>query len=977
MSREVVVESIITSESETREFRGLVLPNGLRVVLVSDPTAEKAAAALSVSVGHFSDPAAAAGLAHFCEHMLFLGTAKYPDESEYQNYISKNGGSSNASTSMEHTQYYFDVRSDALAGALDRFASFFVSPLFTESATGREMNAVHSEHTKNLQSDGHRLFILDKLSCSREHPFSKFGTGNLETLNVDGIRDMLLAFHAKHYAASRMNLAVVGKEPLDELQALVLPLFADVRDFDSQPDPITVKPWDAEQLGMMYELAPVRELLQLDLSFPLPAQPPVYLKKPARLLSHLIGHEGPGSLISLLRRRGWATGLSAGSAYDFTDCSVFNVGIELTQVGATHVDDIMKLVFEYIAILRVHGVPSWTFDEVKAVADMTLRFYEKTSPMSTSTTLIGNMRRYPLRDAIRAPYYYESFDADLVRETVALLRPDNMIAKFTAPEVAERATETERWYAARYRAFRLSAETLASLAAAAPGTTPELHLPERNPFIATDFSLVPLPAVDAPPAAPTMVVDDARVRAWHRYDHVFRRPRSSIFLQLNSPVSYATPLDVVCARLLIELVSEDLIEYSYFAEIAGLQFSMSPTLAGMQINFQGYSQKMPELVAAVTRRLRSIVPTPDRFAVQREAVQRYLVNLTRQQPYMFAMTLSRALTDEHFVYFLDQHKAAMEVTLDDVLAFQKTYLDTVQIEALIEGNVSVEDAKMISLDAAAALNTVGRARDALFRQGSIELAPTDHLAFGLPSTNPDEVNNAVIVRYEAGLYEPRKHSILSLIESIASEPAFSQLRTREQLGYIVAIQMRVSSAATLGLQVIVQSHVKDPVYLHHRVAQFMQRFSSQLAATEPDVFKSFVDSLINQRLEKAKTCAEEAQRHWPDVSDGLYRFDRREKQVEELRTITLAEVVAFYEREIVAAGPIGNLATYVFGNKHPVRAPSAFSASEVPAEGDEAVGDAAASEAVAAKLVQVETVAGMRDLIGKRPLYPQLTPQTN
>ena len=99
----------------------------------------KASACMDVMVGHFNDPVELPGLAHFCEHMLFLGTRKYPEESEYKRYITANGGSCNASTSMEHTSYHFEIASNALDGILDRFAQFFIHPLFEESATNREL----------------------------------------------------------------------------------------------------------------------------------------------------------------------------------------------------------------------------------------------------------------------------------------------------------------------------------------------------------------------------------------------------------------------------------------------------------------------------------------------------------------------------------------------------------------------------------------------------------------------------------------------------------------------------------------------------------------------------------------------------------------------------------------------------------------------------------------------------------------------
>ena len=79
---------------------------------------------------------------------------------------------------------YFDVSPDHLSGALDRFSQFFVCPLFTESATDREVNAVNSEHEKNIPNDTWRINQIEKAIANPSHDFSKFGTGNIQTLDV-------------------------------------------------------------------------------------------------------------------------------------------------------------------------------------------------------------------------------------------------------------------------------------------------------------------------------------------------------------------------------------------------------------------------------------------------------------------------------------------------------------------------------------------------------------------------------------------------------------------------------------------------------------------------------------------------------------------------------------------------------------------------------------------------------------------------
>ena len=141
-------------------YRRFTLDNGLKVILLSDPKLNKSSASLAVAVGSYTDPAGRQGLAHFLEHMLFLGTEKYPDEADYGNYLKTNGGYNNAYTAGDHTNYLFEIRHEAFEGALDRLAQFFIAPLFTPKFTEREMNAVNSENQKNLENNVAAAFQL-------------------------------------------------------------------------------------------------------------------------------------------------------------------------------------------------------------------------------------------------------------------------------------------------------------------------------------------------------------------------------------------------------------------------------------------------------------------------------------------------------------------------------------------------------------------------------------------------------------------------------------------------------------------------------------------------------------------------------------------------------------------------------------------------------------------------------------------------
>ena len=141
---------IIKSRCDKRVYKHVQLPNGVRCILISDKETDKSAASLDVKVGCSLDPKPLYGTAHFLEHMLFMGTEKYPSENEYSQFIQNNGGMNNAYTSLTNTNYHFDCSNEAFEEALDRFAQFFICPNFSESGAEREVKAVDSEFNQSL-----------------------------------------------------------------------------------------------------------------------------------------------------------------------------------------------------------------------------------------------------------------------------------------------------------------------------------------------------------------------------------------------------------------------------------------------------------------------------------------------------------------------------------------------------------------------------------------------------------------------------------------------------------------------------------------------------------------------------------------------------------------------------------------------------------------------------------------------------------
>ena len=177
---------IVKSPIDKREYTSILLDNQLEIMLVSDPSIEKSAAALSVAVGSLQEPTEFGGLAHYLEHMLFLGTKSFPKVGNYGEFVTRNGGSQNAYTQLDHTNYMVAVNNDAYDEALSRFSGFFYEATLDESYADKERNAVHSEWSMKGPNDWVILEQLNGLTLNLEHPVSQFNWGNLDSLSDKG-----------------------------------------------------------------------------------------------------------------------------------------------------------------------------------------------------------------------------------------------------------------------------------------------------------------------------------------------------------------------------------------------------------------------------------------------------------------------------------------------------------------------------------------------------------------------------------------------------------------------------------------------------------------------------------------------------------------------------------------------------------------------------------------------------------------------
>jgi len=906
---------------------------------VQDPTAVTGAAAMVTEAGFLNDPVAFPGLAHFCEHMLFLGTEKFPDEGAFQRYVTTAGGSNNAFTAADETTYFFDVQSASLPGALERFAGFFTGPLFTPTATSREVNAIDSEHSKNLQSDFWRYEQLFKLRADQSHPYAKFGTGNKETLKGGdaSARDALLKFHSRYYQADRMGLALVGPQSLQELRALAVKNFAAVpvadpplpiasAEYDSLPLPF--RPADPPEATLM---VPVKDTRNLKLTWCLPTEDvnEFLQTKPEDVWSLLVQNRGAGGLTPLLKKRGWANGVFAGTEEFTRSFVILSITVDLTLEGLKKWKDVASLLFSYLRMLANNGVPEYLVTEYRTMLKTGFEYAEPAAPESFATTAVSRLELYPPEQWVTGP---STLAPGTERGTQRLLEfvadPRKALITLIAKSVEPEAPLSEPIYGTKYGMLGLSNEVEAWAKAEAP---PELALPAPNPFLPKDLSIRCKDCVAPAPqdVAPRVLIREPGLLVHFLPDAIFKRPKAFQFLLFRSPLLEKSAQTAATTSIFQSVLAETLQESTYQAALAGLGASVAADYSGLLLTAQGYSSRLPELVDYIAKQIKTAELAPEVFELVRERLRLGLANAKQKQPVGLA-SYERSLSLETPRYPVEELEAAVTAaTLQDVQDFQRALFPECYLEAFVAGNVAEDDARRAVSAARAALPASGALADESIPQRKVRVLPPGRTLRQSVAPNAAEANSACEVYLQVGPDVGDDWLHLLVLSRVLSERFYTELRTNQQLGYIVQSAV-TESEGVRGLVLTVQSNVVGPPEVEERMNTFLKDFRDVLATLAEEELDAYRVALATQSTDVDKRLAGQVSRFWSEIVTRRYDYSRPWTSARRLRGVTREGLLGFFDARI-APGASGHrrLATHVFA---PRAAPKELVVDSLPEE---------------------------------------------
>lgn len=826
---------ILNPSLAKRETEKLILENGIKVLLISDKETPQSSAALCVGSGSWDDDYP--GMAHFVEHMLFMGTEAYPNESEYMQFIKDHGGEVNAYTAADRTVYTFSIHNNAYPQAIDRFSHFFIDPLFSTSCRQRELNAVDNEHAKNIEHDGWRQYMIFKETGNPDHPNYKFSTGNKDTL-CEISQSNLKNWYSNHYNANCMYLVTISPLSIAEMRDLVVTKFSPITNAPYQKKKPQGPLLSEQQKGNMIFIKPVKDLKTLSLCWEIPSMFSAHLEeKIPEFIAYILNKEVEGSLFAQLTKENIAESFHVSCTRWSKNNLLFNINVSLTDSGLLQIDRAILYIFAAFERLRIEKLPDYLFQEFKTMATIDYQYQSREDAFemaseAASDLLYEELSSYPMKTKIPTV-----FPSEKIYSFLNALKPSECVYSVIADpnKVGVILDRREKWMQTEYTVIPIDQKKLQAWQK--PGVHPKINLPRQNPYLPTQLTLQNAPSQEIP----TLIHQDEGSEVYLSLDNYYRIPETVFIFQLKSPLLKQTPKAQVLADLwsyaFLDLLAEDL----SFAKDAGIQLELRLEPLKVLFCIHGLSEKSPLLTKKIFQALKQVVCSQEKFQVYASSLAAKYKNNSKELPlYQALKQMGEVIFDQPTTH--EKLLALQKTSLKDLSDFSEKFSQCLYMQVLLHGNLNQE----LATDLYREIQTILAAKPYPLQsqvKAKVLLLPNLDGPYKLVSTTNQQGAAALLLLQEGSL-SFESWATQKILSQALESAFFETLRTKQQTAYI-AKAWDDQKEKQLLQYFAVQSSTHTPTDLLARFELFLEDFSKNLSIEIPlERFEKIRASLI-------------------------------------------------------------------------------------------------------------------------------------
>jgi len=916
--------SVITSPSDTNEYRVINIDNGLTAMLISDSKTDSSAASIDYGAGSFFDffevegkKEGVAGLAHFHEHMLFLGSKEYPGEDDFNNLLTKYSGKDNAFTAEEHTNFHFQCHNEGFRDVLKVWAAFFKNPLMTESSMYREMNQVHLEYTKDVPQDGWREWTMIKQTGKKGHPFQKFDIGSIETLNDTNIHTYLVDWHNKFFSAEIASLAIYSNETLDTLEKWVEDVFKDISSHPMEYPLVDGHPYSQGGLNKRYWVKPIDDVNSIDILWQIPVTYYKYRVPALEWIFSMIDFKGPGGLEDKLIQMDLATSVNSDETTVARTFGIILVSVKLTEHGLTQIEEIVSLVLQYIRLILEEGLnDDWRFKDYTDLDAFSWKYYTRPddSLYSYVSDIASNMHiRQPadmLYPRFQCPPERYVWDKTIIRSVLESLTPESLNLLVFTKQHNYTICETEEYFKVKYQVETIPNTTIAKWAAA---TIPEsFKLAPKNLWTIKNTDLYKDPNVTNPtvvyqnkqsnPEPGRRLLSNAPIlfRGLYGYNTEKKVPKILVSFVFRNTFIRKTVRSFTIAKIFKKIAVYYMkLEFSQAIEV-GYSVGFEVGSAGMEFQFEGYTDHMLTFITQFFELITSskrMEVSDIIFGSLKDSLKKSILSDDQGSAYGQTRSMFFHVTMEQVYPLPDQAKELETITQQELTDFIDSIQGQVQVEYYVYGNGDID----LTKDIGASVDKLVETKEILHTVKHRQL-PKGLTIIQERNKNQEDKNSASDLYIQITPDSSLENMVLlDMLLPLLKEKAFDQLRTKETLGYIVSAG-GASYGYVLYARVIVVGPKHDSALFLERIVAFLQTFYDNFIVNMSNSdYGEHKASTIKKYTRTDLSLSEKFDKVYAQIESTKYDFEKREKMAKIAQDTKLKDLQDFYQKYFLSA----------------------------------------------------------------------------